>query len=237
MPRRADEPPFSAPRGPAAGPDTCAPPGHASRRRTSQVHPWLQSPCWIGASPTPRAIQGVAFSGDGMTLAGGSWDRKIRLWDVRTGRTLGSPLRGQDNRVSGVAFSPDGKTLASASADRTVRLWDVRSRRAVGEPLRGHEGEVNAVAFSPDGKTLASASADKTVALWELDLPWTSEACRLANRSLSRAEWDEFVGKRTPYVRTCPAFPSGQGAPPDAPAARMKFTSGLFTADDERRVP
>jgi hypothetical protein len=51
---------------------------------------------------------------------------------------------------------------------------------------------------------------------------WVMEACRLANRNLSRFEWAEFIGHDAPYVRTCPALPSGQGAPSDAPRAHYE---------------
>lgn len=117
-----------------------------------------------------------------------------------------------------MAFSPDGNTLASAS-QHTVRLWDVKTHQPLGD-LRGHDNQAYRLAYSRNRPTLASASADNTVRLWDLDvLSWPSHACRLANRNLSLSEWDRFVGAAAPYVRTCPAFPSGPGAPTNAPPA------------------
>ena len=79
-------------------------------------------------------VSSIAFSPDGKTLASGSWDKTIRLWDVATGKNTAS-LKGHTLEVLSVAYSPDGKTLASGSDDQTVRLWDVAKHRAIGPPL------------------------------------------------------------------------------------------------------
>jgi WD40 repeat protein len=115
---------------------------------------------------TPSAIYAVAFSPDGHTLATGGYDKTVRLWDLRTRRQLGKPLRGHRDFVQSVAFSPGGQKLASAGFDNTVRLWDVRTHRQLGR-LRGHTSAVQSVVFSSDGQRLASAGFDKTVRLWD----------------------------------------------------------------------
>jgi WD40 repeat protein len=106
----------------------------------------------------------VAFSPDGKTLASGSDDNTIKLWDVATGKEQAT-LKGHTAWVASVAFSPDGKTLASGG-DTTVRLWDMEGKELA--TLKGHTKGVNSVAFSPDGKTLASGSQDKTIKLWDV---------------------------------------------------------------------
>jgi WD40 repeat protein len=63
---------------------------------------------------------------DGRTLASGSDDNTVKLWDVGSGQLLRT-LAGHTDEVEAVAFSPDGRTLASGSWDGSVRLWDAAS--------------------------------------------------------------------------------------------------------------
>ena len=66
---------------------------------------------------------------DGKTLASGSWDHTIGLWDTKTGKHKGT-LEGHTAGVHSVAFSPDGTTLASGSEDGTILLWQLTSPTA-----------------------------------------------------------------------------------------------------------
>ena len=111
-------------------------------------------------------VESVSFSPDGATLASGSEDGTVRLWDVASRRNIAT-LEGHGDRVVSVSFSPDGATLASGSGDGTVRLWDVASRRNIAT-LEGHRSEGESVSFSPDGAILASGSEDGTVRLWDV---------------------------------------------------------------------
>jgi WD40 repeat protein len=111
-----------------------------------------------------QAVTSVCFSPDGKTLASGSSDNTVRLWDLATGKQTGF-LKGAP---APMCFSPDGKTLASGSpAKATVKLWDVTTGREK-VVLKCDTGWFLSLAFSGDGKILASASDDGIVRLWDV---------------------------------------------------------------------
>ena len=102
----------------------------------------------------------VAFSPDGETLASGTWDGMIYLWDADSGghvRTLELPSDHGVSSVDGVVYSPDGGTLASSSSLGKIHLWDLATGVQV-QTLEADPSFVNGLAYSPDGRTLASAS-------------------------------------------------------------------------------
>ena len=97
-------------------------------------------------------ITSLVFSPDGHTLATGSRDGKICLWDVQTGE-LGNTLTEHTEIVSSLVFSPDGCILASGNKDGTVLLWNVDT----GKPLTTLTEQMWGLVFNPDGNTLAAS--------------------------------------------------------------------------------
>ncbi|WP_439081227.1 nSTAND1 domain-containing NTPase [Streptomyces sp. WL006] len=144
---------------------------------TSPSHPVLRdrlkSPGVQGLDAM-SAVESLAFSSDGRTLAAGRRAGLVSLWDVTRpddARPVGKPLSLDCPDVfSGrVAFSPTGRTLSAACRDDagTVSLWDLTdpARPDRGRTLKAGE-PVNALAFSADGNILAAGVRDGSVHLW-----------------------------------------------------------------------
>ncbi|KAL1544484.1 protein HIRA-like isoform X1 [Salvia divinorum] len=62
------------------------------------------------------------WSPDDSTLASGSLDNTIHVWDMSTGICT-AVLRGHSSLVKGVAWDPIGSFIASQSDDKTVIIW------------------------------------------------------------------------------------------------------------------
>lgn len=113
------------------------------------------------------------------SLATGSEDQTVRLWDLKTlekGKNILSSARTfthHTNIVNDVQYHPISKNfIGTVSDDLTLQILDVRQPSDSQSSLiakHGHSDAINALAFNPSTEVLvATASADKTIGIWDL---------------------------------------------------------------------
>jgi ribosome assembly protein 4 len=113
-----------------------------------------------------QAVNHIAFSPDGRYFASASFDRKVKVWDGRTGKFVAT-LHGHVAAVYQVCWSADSRLLVSASKDGTVKVWSLRNLKKARFTLPGHRDEIYCVDWSPNGQRVASGSKDRTLKLWQ----------------------------------------------------------------------
>ena len=122
-------------------------------------------------------IGSAAFTPNGNTLATGSADGSVQLWDATTGilkETLIGRRYTDDSPVVG-PFSPDGDTLV-VNLGGAVQLLGMAPAR-VKRMIRTRKYTVDAnglnliwvrsIAYSPDGNTIATGMDENTVMVWD----------------------------------------------------------------------
>ena len=105
---------------------------------------------------TGGEVNALATSLDGRTLAAGTRNGTVTLWDVASRSLLRGPFDVASGRVEGMSFNADETMLATAGPNG-VRLWDVATGVARGRV--GDGSAVGAVAFSPAAPLVAIVTA------------------------------------------------------------------------------
>ncbi|KAL8742290.1 MAG: hypothetical protein Q9190_005205 [Brigantiaea leucoxantha] len=144
----------------------------------------LDPTTWLPRSPARHTLQShrspitcVAFHPIFSSLASGSEDSTLKIWDWELGE-LERTIKGHTKAVLDCDFGgPRGGTLlASCSSDLTVKLWDPADEYKNIRTLPGHDHSVSAIRFIPSGAAgapasgnlLVSASRDKTLRIWDV---------------------------------------------------------------------
>ncbi|NER04798.1 MAG: hypothetical protein F6K17_20440 [Okeania sp. SIO3C4] len=107
-------------------------------------------------------VRSVAISPDGKTLASGSGDGTVKLWDIPTGEMLVSFWHS--GVVTAVGFTADGRTVIGCSADRGMKSWNIYTGR-----LLHRMNGTQPIAFGAGGLRMAASGGPRYIRLWNAE--------------------------------------------------------------------
>ena len=152
----------------------------------------------------------VVFSPDGKELFVQDFNGKITGFDPQTGRSIATfpaPARG----YSHLLFTHDGQWLVGSDAT-AIYVWDGRTSQLVVSqlslPSNGASDDLELAATdalalaATDDRRLFVGTPTSLVAINMDPSTWESQACSMAGRTLTRAEWTQFLPGRA-YAPAC----------------------------------
>jgi WD40 repeat protein len=136
------------------------------------------------------SIRCITVSPNGKYLVCGGTDEMIRIFDVKTKKSVGD-LTKHTGSITCLQFVGNG-FLLSGSEDNTLCIWRVHDWQCL-HILGGHKGAVNDIAVHPSGKVLLSVSRDNTIRLWNL-ITGKMAFTRSLKRPANKIKWDQSRG-------------------------------------------
>ncbi|KAL7293834.1 hypothetical protein TKK_0012892 [Trichogramma kaykai] len=140
-----------------------------------------------------EAVVSVSFSPNGETLASGSGDTTVRLWDVYT-QTPKHTCQGHKHWVLCLSWSPCGTKVASACKNGRIMLWDADTGKQMGKDMVGHKMWVTSLAWEPyhqndQCRKLVSASKDGDLRIWDVVMSKTLLILSSHTQSVTCVRW------------------------------------------------
>jgi hypothetical protein len=121
---------------------------------------------------------------------------------------VSAAVKAQVDQVETVSFSPDGGTVVSGGDDGFMTFWDAETLRPIGSPVAAVHAGLWTAWYRDDGSVTGYAPGDADFTEQWLVMPaepdrWLAAACQLAGTTLSRDEWDTYIGAGQPYRAVC----------------------------------
>jgi WD40 repeat protein len=134
----------------------------------------------VESTANQYCIGSLAIDPDGQTIAAGTVNGYVVLWQLSRIDDLGLPsqidrvqtIKAHAGQINACVFSPDGQYLITGSVDGKAKVWyrgeDRQFRDKARSILKGDPGRsVMSVAISQQNQLIAIGGADGTIQLWQ----------------------------------------------------------------------
>ena len=111
-------------------------------------------------------VKAVAVTPDGNQMISGSWDKTIKVWNLKLEKEL-FHRAGHAAGVNTVAVIPDGKQVISGSGDNTLKIWNWETGEEILTlKVNCFPTRITALAVTINGQQVIAGLSDKTIRAW-----------------------------------------------------------------------
>jgi len=116
-------------------------------------------------------VTDLTISNDNTFVISSSWDKTMRLWDLRSGKCV-RQFNGHNKEVLSCAFSQDNRQIFSGGHDKSMNLWNTlaecKMNSSQSNAQHDHKDWVSKIRFSQSAKThyYASVGWDGRLKIW-----------------------------------------------------------------------
>lgn len=118
-----------------------------------------------------KGVRDASWRSDGRQVLTAGWDKSVLLWDVETGKVVGS-FRGSGGMMPYcVVYNPEEENeyMVGCSDKKALQL-DVRDGNGIVQTYE-HMGAVNSITFVDENRRFVSSSDDKVIRVWDVGIP------------------------------------------------------------------
>lgn len=147
----------------------------------------LQFSFKFGFHVSPGSLKAIAISNCCKYLACGGMDEIIRVYNMRTQRSIGE-LSAHRGAITCLKFFNDTHLL-SGSEDKSICIWRT-SDWACLHVMEGHNDAILGISIHPSGKVALSVSKDQGIKMWNLTTGKCTYTLKVKSKDIFHVEWD-----------------------------------------------
>jgi guanine nucleotide-binding protein subunit beta-2-like 1 protein len=112
-------------------------------------------------------VTDLAITNGNSHLISSSWDKTMRLWNLRTCETQ-ELYQSNNKEINTVCFSKDNRYIYSGGCESQMMLWNTKGQKKADSTQENHQDWVSRIRFSPSAKHpfYASAGWDGRLKIW-----------------------------------------------------------------------
>jgi len=113
-------------------------------------------------------VTDLAISNCNSFVLSSSWDKTLRLWDIRNNGSCKKIFFGHTQEVHSTCFSSNNRQVFSGSSENTLKLWNILGECKATSENHNHHSWVTRVRYSnvPKNPYYASVGRDGRLKLW-----------------------------------------------------------------------